>query len=199
MIARLTGILLDKMSDSVVIDVSGVGYLVNVSLTTLFGLPEINQQATLHIHTVVREDAFLLYGFDEKSEREVFQILIKVNGIGPKSALTILSSVSPKELVFILKDKDVNRLVKLPGIGKKTAERLLVELADKMNEGLFGQVAVGDSRKQNKIQTNSRIEATQALVSLGYKPAHADKMVSMVHGEGLSCEFLIKEALKAPL
>lgn len=171
-----------------VIAANGVGYDIEVSHHTFFKLENIKNEVTLHIHTIVREDAFLLYGFLDKSERTLFRSLIKVNGIGPKLAMNILSSITPDEFYTCLKMQDTNRLVKLPGVGRKTAERLIIELKDKFQDtnGFF----------VNTFSNSAKQEATFALESLGYKSHEAANMIKVVAKEGLSCEELIREALK---
>lgn len=196
MIAYLQGMLVEKDPQGVVLDVRGVGYEIFVSMQTLFMLPLVGEQAALFIQTIVREDCIALYGFKEKFERTLFRALIKVNGIGPKSALGILSSVTPTMLVTILHQKDIKRLVKLPGIGKKTAERLIIELTDKLTP-LFEQntddsgVLLADMNV-----TSSARDAIDALVSLGYKPVHAEKLIKQVDDGVMGSDKLIREALK---
>ena len=184
MIGRITGILLEKQAPELLIDVQGLGYEVQVSLTTFFGLPACGEKVTLHTHFVVREDAQLLYGFAEQSERELFRTLIKVSGVGPKMALAILSGMTARDFVRCVQNNDTGTLVKLPGVGKKTAERLIVEVRDKLasfsdkfGDGLeAGSQSLPLSSKQSHVIA----EAESALIALGYKPQEAARMVSAV-------------------
>ncbi len=199
MIGRLNGILIEKQVPVLLIDVQGVGYEVEASMNTFSKLPELGQQVTLHTHFVVREDAQLLYAFADKEERSLFRTLIKVNGVGPKLAITILSSIEPNEFVVCVNNQDTARLVKLPGVGKKTAERLIIEMRDRLADWqgdlsfadhVSGQLSLPQSQKQ--IQQ----EAISALVALGYKPQDASRMIAKVNQEDISCENLIRLALK---
>lgn len=198
MIGRLKGTLLEKQAPRLLLDVNGVGYEVEVPMTTLYRLPELGQNVTLHTHFVVREDAQLLYGFFEKAERELFRQLIKVNGVGPKMALTILSGMEGAEFVRCVQDHDINTLVKLPGVGKKTAERLLVEMQDRLKE--FSQwlpqlpsTMPTTGKRTEKIEIS---EAESALIALGYRPQEAAKAIAALNTEGLRSEDIIKQALR---
>ncbi|MCL1073064.1 Holliday junction branch migration protein RuvA [Shewanella dokdonensis] len=204
MIGRLHGILLEKQAPDVLLDVQGVGYELQMPLTSFYELPELNQTATIYTHFVVREDAQLLYGFITKQERSLFRLLIKANGVGPKLALTILSGMTAQEFVNCVERDDIATLVKLPGVGKKTAERLLVEMRDKLKSLL--ETASGNERefvlKSNYTPTtvnNAEDDAMAALLTLGYKPAQASKAVSAAFEEGMDSETLIKAALKSML
>ncbi len=132
MISRIQGTLLEKNPPSILIDVQGIGYEIEVSMNTFYQLPDIQQIAMLHTHYVVREDAHLLFGFYEHQERELFRQLIKVNGVGPRLALSILSSMTPMEFVTEIQQGESHRMIKIPGVGKKTAERLLIEMRDRL-------------------------------------------------------------------
>ena len=134
MIGRLRGTLIEKMSPEILIECHGVGYEVTMPMTSIYALPELNQQATLYTHFVVREDAQLLYGFANKVERKLFRLLIKVNGVGPKLALAILSGMSADQFVSCVVHDDLSTIVKIPGVGKKTAERLLIEMRDRLKD-----------------------------------------------------------------
>jgi Holliday junction DNA helicase RuvA len=195
MIGRLQGRVLDKQAPDLLLDVQGVGYEVLVSLSTFFAVPDIGETVTLHTHFVVREDAQLLFGFAELSERTLFRHLIKVNGVGPKMALAILSGMSATEFALCVHNNDVATLVKLPGVGKKTAERLVIEMRDRVgdiNASSSGQIA--EITKQPDIAE----EAESALIALGYKPQDAAKMVSRaVTDDVSSAEQLIRAALKS--
>ncbi len=194
MIGRIRGILLEKQAPYLLLDVQGVGYEIQASLTTFFELPDIGQAATLHTHFVVREDAQLLYGFSSLAERQLFRELIKVNGVGPKMALAILSGMNAAEFVNCVKSKDIATLVRLPGVGKKTAERLVVEMHDRVEKwAVASDSAVASLQGSGAVQ-----EAESALISLGYKEPEAAKMIAAVSSddkEASSAE-LIRAALK---
>ncbi|UTW46465.1 Holliday junction branch migration protein RuvA [bacterium SCSIO 12696] len=196
MIGRLSGVLLEKQAPDLLLDVQGVGYEVQVSLTTFFTLPEVGQAVTLHTHFVTREDAQLLYGFSELRERELFRTLIKVNGVGPKMALSILSGMNPEEFVRCVANNDVTALVRLPGVGKKTAERLVVEMRDRLKDwGVSGETPAMEQMAPGPSVSE---EAESALVALGYKPQEAARMISAVakEADNPSCEALIRLALQ---
>ncbi|MBE8167772.1 MAG: Holliday junction branch migration protein RuvA [Shewanella sp.] len=205
MIGRIAGILIEKQAPEILIDVQGVGYELQVPLTCFYELPELSQQVSLYTHFVVREDAQLLYGFTTKQERALFRLLIKTNGVGPKLALTILSGMTASEFVSCVEHDDIATLVKLPGVGKKTAERLLVEMRDKLKSLM--EASAGSEREfvlksdyKPKTDVNTAEEdAIAALLSLGYKPTQASKAVSGVYQDGLNSESLIKAALKSML
>jgi len=205
MIGRLSGILVEKQAPEVVLDVNGVGYELQVPMTSFYELPELNQAAMLFTHFVVREDAQLLYGFITKQERALFRLLIKTNGVGPKLALTILSGMTASEFVSCVERDDIATLVKLPGVGKKTAERLVIEMRDKLKSLL--EASAGSEREfmlhshytPAPIADSAEEDAVSALLSLGYKPAQASKSVSAAFKQGMSSETLIKAALKSML
>lgn len=202
MIGRLKGTLIEKNVPEVLVDVAGMGYELQMPLTSFYELPEINNEVIVFTHFVVREDAQLLYGFISKQERTLFRLLIKANGVGPKLALTILSGMTANEFVACVERDDVASLVKLPGVGKKTAERLLVEMRDKLKGVLTvpADSASGFELKSNVVtrQVNSAEEdAVAALVSLGYKPAQASKAVAKIVAPEMNSETLIKAALKS--
>ena len=193
MIARLEGELLDKQAPCVLIDVNGVGYEVNVSLNTLVSLPEIGSNLALLTHFVVREDAQTLYGFISSRERELFRALIKVNGVGPKMALGILSGMTVDEFSTAVFSEDIGLLVKLPGVGKKTAERLVIEMRDIIDS--VGLTSAIDSSNENK---DVRLEAEGALISLGYKQQDVSKIMSKLDLKSVSsAEDIIRLALKS--
>lgn len=193
MIARLEGELLDKQAPCVLIDVNGVGYEVNVSLNTLVSLPEIGANLALLTHFVVREDAQTLYGFISSRERELFRALIKVNGVGPKMALGILSGMTVDEFSTAVFSEDIGLLVKLPGVGKKTAERLVIEMRDIIDS--VGLTSTIDSSNENK---DVRLEAEGALISLGYKQQDVSKIMSKLDLKSVStAEDIIRLALKS--
>lgn len=194
MIAWLKGHIIDKdHPGKLVIDVNGVGYDVETSLNTFFQLETQKVPVGLHIHTVVREDAFLLYGFLEKQERALFRALIKVNGVGPKVAIAILSSISPNEFIQCIHQENAALLTKLPGIGKKTAERLLIEMRDSIKQ--FSDV-VNDFVPQQVHGVRNQDEAVSALEALGYKVQEAHRVVAKIDDGDKSCEQLIREGLQ---
>lgn len=194
MIGWLSGQIVDKYHPGkLVLDVNGVGYDVETSLNTFFQIEEQNKPLGLHIHTVVREDALLLYGFLDKQERSLFRALIKVNGVGPKLAMAILSSISPNEFIQCIAQENAALLTKLPGIGKKTAERLVIEMRDTIKQLDGG--SVNASLKQTNDLRNPD-EAVSALEALGYKPQEALKTVNKIDDGIKSCEQLIREALQ---
>jgi len=201
MIGRIKGELIDKQPPQLLIDVNGVGYELNAPMTTFYQLPEVGQQVVLHTHFVVREDAQLLYGFASLQDRVLFRSLIKVNGVGPKLALTILSGIETDAFVACVHDGDTAALVKLPGVGKKTAERLIIEMRDRLKDWQVSD-ASSSSLGSNVVslsgvdKVSARQEAESALMALGYKPQQASKAVALVVEEGLSSEELIRRALK---
>lgn len=194
MIARLEGRLLTKTPPSLIIDVGGVGYEVDAPMSTFYNLPALGERVVLLTHMVVREDAQLLYGFGSDAERALFRALIKVSGIGPKVALVVLSGMSVAEFANSVQAGDAVALARLPGIGKKTAERLVIELRDKVDKDLQMPLPAGPSGED--ATGNILAEACAALESLGYKPAEALKMAKAVKAEAASVEELIKLALK---
>ena len=183
------------------IDVHGVGYEVQAPMSTFYQLPELDKPVVLLTHMVVREDAQLLYGFHSESERLLFKSLIKVNGVGPKLALTILSGISANEFVQVVKSNDESGLVRLPGIGKKTAQRLIVEMRDRLDDWQSDDIKAVDktSTESDNLMTEHDIikEAISALIALGYKPVEASKMISKLDAQDQTSETLIKQALKS--
>lgn len=198
MIGRLRGTLAEKQPPHVIVDVNGVGYEVEVPMTTLYRLPALSEPVTLHTHLVVREDAHLLYGFSERRERELFRELIRLNGVGPKLALALMSSLEVDELVSCVQAQDASRLTKVPGVGKKTAERLLVELKDRFKAWesvpAIAQLAV-EPLPGTKV-SSAETDAVSALIALGFKPQEASRAVAAVQEDGLSSEELIRRALR---
>ena len=193
MIGQIKGIIIAKQAPDLLVDVQGIGYEVLVSLGTFFDIPEIGGAVTLHTHFVVREDAQLLFGFATLEERALFRQLIKVNGVGPKMALAILSGMSASEFALAVHNNDIATLVKLPGVGKKTAERLVIEMRDKVDIAQINDFGSATTGKHPDIKQ----EAESALTALGYKPQDAAKMISRVSDEEItSTEQLIRRALK---
>ena len=193
MIAWLTGQLLEKQAPSLLLNVNGVGYELEAPMTTFYDLPSEGEVATLYVHMVVREDAQLLFGFSSRQQRELFRSLVKVNGVGPKVALAVLSTLSAQELLQCMADEDYVLLCKVPGIGKKTAQRLVVEMKDRL-EKEFSDVAL-EARAQGDSPSNARNDAIEALVSLGYRPADSSRVVKSLD-QTLSSEDLIRQALR---
>ncbi len=195
MIALLTGRIKRKATDHLIIDVAGVGYQVQAPLSTFYRLPEIGEEVTLHIHTHVREDALSLFGFLAEEEKDTFLLLMSVSGIGPRLALAVLSSLSIAEIASAIQASDDSRLCSIPGIGKKTAARMVLELKDKI-KFLSGAPAL-DERIAAK--TDGVEDAVSALVNLGYKKPLAEETLKKVRQErpGLSIEALIREGLSA--
>lgn len=193
MIGRLTGLLARKEPPSLLLDVNGVGYELDAPMSTFYDLPAIGEKTTLYTHLVVREDAQLLYGFSRESQRQLFRNLLKVNGVGPRVALAVLSGLSEQELMVCLAHEDIARLIKVPGIGRKTAERLVIELRDKVD--LAGTPVTGTARPPSAPADPAQ-EAISALIALGYKPVEASRAVSGVPSTGLRSEDIIRQALK---
>ncbi len=198
MIGRLHGLLIWKQAPHLLLDVQGVGYEIEAPMTTFYELPPVGSEITLHTHLTVREDAHLLFGFATERERVLFRQLLKVNGIGAKMALAILSGIAADAFARCVRDNDIATLVRLPGVGKKTAERLIIEMRDKVpGKGLLtemlgaGVAPVGNSAD---VPVN---DAVSALVSLGYKPPEASRMVQGVNAMGLTSEEIIRRALQA--
>ena len=194
MIGWLSGRVIDKTQPGkVVLDVNGVGYDVETSLSTFFQIETQEGSIALQIHTVVREDALLLYGFIDKQERALFRALIKVNGVGPKMAIAILSSCTPDEFIQCIHQQNTTLLTKLPGIGKKTADRLVVEMRDSILQ-LPNATTVSDKLTSSGIHQSN--EAVSALEALGYKHQEASKVVSKIDDGQKTCEQLIRQALQ---
>ena len=197
MIGRLQGTILEKQPPSILIDVQGVGYELEASMSTFYQLPECGENITLHTHLVVREDAQLLYGFYSLSERQMFRNLIKISGVGPKLALTILSGMSAEDFSRCIMDGDSKALTRLPGVGKKTAERLVIELKDRLEKDdsikLPGSTGTAASIER---QANPVNDAVSALISLGYKAQQASQMIRDIDVEAKSTEEIIRAALQ---
>lgn len=201
MIGSIRGILVYKQAPLILVEVSGVGYELQVPMTTLFQLPELGSEVSLATHFVVREDAQSLYGFIEEGDRSLFRQLIKVSGVGPKLALTILSGMDARNFARCVERDDLSSLVALPGVGKKTAERLLVEMRDKLSDWLVpadGTPGAATTGVPPEPVTDIATDAEGALISLGYKPQEASRMVAAVHDDEVTdSEELIRRALKS--
>ncbi|MDP2560248.1 Holliday junction branch migration protein RuvA [Psychrobium sp. 1_MG-2023] len=208
MIGRLNGIVAEKQAPLLLLEVSGIGYEVQMPMTSFYQMPEVGEQVIIHTHFVVREDAQLLYGFANKIERELFREIIKANGVGPKLGLAILSGLSASQFVQIVSNSDASALVKLPGIGLKTAERLIIELKDRLKNFTLqqqdslatdAQPLDGDLGSTFIETVDVEQDAIDALLALGYKQNQATKIVKKVKLPEMDSEALIKAALKAML
>lgn len=205
MIGRLRGQLLEKSAPEILIECNGVGYEVTMPMTSMYSLPELNEEAVIYIHFVVREDAQLLYGFANKVERKLFRLLIKASGVGPKLALAILSGMSAEQFVSCVAHDDVTTIVKIPGVGKKTAERLLIEMRDRIKDWHIETDTAAidamplDIERTSTMASNAKGDAMNALISLGYSQPQADKAIKAIYSRDKSSEDLIRDALKSML
>lgn len=207
MIGRLRGTLIEKQPPEILLEVGGVGYELQLPMTCFYELPPVGQEVILHTHFVVREDAQLLYGFVDKRTRALFRELLKANGVGPKLALAILSGMSASQFVSAVEREEIGLLVKIPGVGKKTAERLVVEMKDRLkgwSEGaLFtpftdAMTAQAGGEEMNK-PSSVEDEAVSALLALGYKPQQASLVISKIYKPEMPVEAVIREALRSML
>jgi holliday junction DNA helicase RuvA len=202
MIAHLSGKLIDRHATSVVIDVGGVGYEVTIPVTTFYDLEEAGQTVSLRVYTHVREDTLQLFGFKTLRERELFQMLISVTGIGPKSAVAMLSGMSADEIITAIRTNNLARLTSIPGVGRKTAERVVLDLRDKMaalsspalEEQFASQTATGAAASEDVL----REHPLSALMNLGYQRAAAEKAITQAVQEGgdLSVELILRRSLR---
>lgn len=209
MIGRLRGVILEKQAPEILLEVGGVGYEVQLPLTSFYKLPATGLEAVVYTHFVVREDAHQLFGFSSATERGLFRLLLKANGVGPKLALTILSGLTASQFVRAVQADDISTLVKLPGVGKKTAERLLIEMRDRLKDwGLNIDTPVTDhlvladdladgEMQHFELKENPEQDAVGALVALGYSQSQAGVAVKKVFKADLTSEQLIKAALKS--
>jgi len=197
MIGRLHGTLLEKHPPQLLIDVGGVGYEVQAPMTTFYELPETGNDVILHTHLAISEHAHVLYGFLRESDRALFRELIKVSGVGPKLALAILSGVSADEFAACVQSGNSGALTRLPGVGKKTAERLVVEMKDRLKDWQGISMPPEGGTQTAVPETDTVKDAVSALISLGYKPQEASRMVSHIECEGLASEEIIRQALRA--
>lgn len=195
MIGRLRGIIIEKQAPDLVLDVQGVGYEVAAPMSTFCSLPAINEEVSLFTHLIVREDAQLLYGFATVRERLLFRSLLKVNGVGAKLALTILSGSDVDDFSRSVQEGDAASLTRLPGVGKKTAERLIIEMRDRLKD-ISGAMGLKPVVSAAASLAGAKDEAIEALISLGYKPIEADKMIRVLASDGLTTEELIRLALQ---
>ena len=192
MIGSLIGLIKEKPPSAILLEVNGIGYEISIPLSTSFQLPKVGESAFLLTHLVVREDQHSLYGFATEEERKLFRALIKISGVGAKLAITILSGTNVTGFIQSVVNEDIDALVHLPGIGKKTAERLVVEMKDKISEISDEQQNLQDSGVNSAVA-----EAINALVNLGYKTKDAKNILDKIDSEELSVEDLIRQALKS--
>jgi Holliday junction DNA helicase RuvA len=195
MIGRLSGTLVAKQPPQLMVDVHGVGYELEAPMSTIYELPAVGKPVTLYVHQHVREDAVNLYGFHREAERALFRTLLKVTGVGAKTALAILSGASSEEFARLVRNGEIAALTRIPGIGRKTAERIVVELRDRV-DGIATAVAGGASPAP---PTDPAGEARVALEALGYKPGEAERLVAKAAADGDTAEAIIRKALKAAL
>lgn len=198
MIGRLTGIIVFKQAPDLLLEVGGIGYELQAPLSAFMQLPQVGSKVTLHTHLTVREDAHLLYGFTQEKQKTLFRLLIKTNGVGPKLALGILSGMNVEEFVACVSAQNVTALTKLPGVGKKTAERLIIEMQDRLKQEIaqLEQHANNNTQALKSNKKQSLQEAEQALIALGYRPQEAAKMLNNVDATVDNTEELIRLALK---
>lgn len=196
MIGRIRGVLIEKRPPRLLLDVQGVGYEIEAPMTTFYRLPAVNAEITLHTHLLVREDAHLLYGFATEAERRLFRELLKVSGIGARIALAILSGIETERFAACVQAGDVAQLTRLPGVGKKTAERLIVEMRDRLVEWADGASILSTARTEAGVDGDPVADAVSALIALGYKPNEASRHVHAVAHDGMSSEAIIREALR---
>lgn len=195
MIGFLRGVLIAKKPPSLLLDVRGVGYEIDAPMSTFYGLPEVGAEVTLYTHLSIREDAHSLFGFISESDRALFRTLIKVNGVGAKLALAILSGLSAEEFHRCVEYQDTARLVRLPGVGKKTAERLIIELRDRLPG--IDRVTLPGAGTLSMPEASPVDDAQSALVSLGFKPQDAALLVKKIAAEGKTSEEIIRLALQS--
>ena len=193
MIGLLRGRILGKQPPQLLLDVNGVGYEIDAPMTTFYDLPGIGEEVTLFTHLAVREDAHTLYGFVKRTDRDLFRTLLKVNGVGARLALAILSGMETRVFIGCIQAGDTSALVKLPGIGKKTAERLIIELRDRLE---LPAEAVTAAAMTPAAPTSPVEDAVSALIGLGYKPQEASQMVRTLETANLSSEEIIRSALQ---
>lgn len=197
MIGRLQGTLIDKQPPWLLLDVAGVGYEVEAPMSTFYELPGAGEQVTLRIHLAMREEAPVLFGFLTEAERRLFRSLIRVSGVGPKLALGLLSGISAADFRRCVEQRDTATLTRLPGVGRKTAERLVMEMQDRLETGAAAALDAGGGPGGRPAGTDdARGEAAAALVALGYKPAEASRLLDGLDSEGSSSETLIRAALQ---
>jgi len=199
MIGRLKGTLIAKEPPMIIVDVNGVGYEVEVPVRVLFEMPELNSEVTIITHMIVREDAQLLCGFNNYQQRDLFRKLLKVSGIGAKSALAVLSTMSTSEFVAMIQSQDVNAIVKIPGVGKKTAQRLILEMRDKLGDVADGDLSLSSTASASNLgnmPATAQSEALIALQSLGFKPQEVNMLIKQVAKDDMTAEEIIRLCLQ---
>jgi Holliday junction DNA helicase RuvA len=199
MIGLLRGKILGKQPPHLLLDVQGVGYEIEAPMTTFYDLPAVGEEVTLFTHLAVRDDAHTLYGFAKLNDRDLFRSLLRVNGVGAKLALTILSGMDTQTFVGCIQGGDTATLVRLPGVGKKTAERLIIEMRDRLGALTAGQMSGAQAGTGGAPPANPTEEAVTALIGLGYKPQEASHMVRAIETADLSSEEIIRHALQSTL
>ncbi|MEX0730614.1 MAG: Holliday junction branch migration protein RuvA [Aquisalimonadaceae bacterium] len=198
MIGRLTGTVVEKQPPALLVDVRGVGYEVEAPMSTFYELPPLGGTVSLYTHLAVKEDAHNLYGFITRLERSLFRSLIRVSGIGPKLALTLLSGMRVEDFIRCIEHQDSATLTRMPGVGKKTAERLVIEMRDRVRElgGPGANMPTDAAAAGGPAGDDATADALSALVALGYRPADAGRMVSKIDAAGLASEEIIRQALQ---
>jgi len=199
MIGRLSGLILEKRPPALLVDVQGVGYELEAPMSTFYDLPGLGERVTLFTHLMVREDAHILYAFSRDDQRQLFRALLKVSGVGAKMALAILSGMSAADFAACVQADDALALTRLPGIGKKTAERLIIEMRDRLDKMSLGQGIMLPATTASLSAESPVADAVSALTALGYRPQDASRMVRAIAGEGMSSEEIIRAALKGAL
>ena len=195
MIGQLSGNLVWKQPPWLLLDVGGIGYEVEAPMSTFYRLPSTGQDVTLQTHLLVREDAHLIYGFATHAEKRLFRTLIKVSGVGAKVALAVLSGISVDDFWAAVRDGESSRLTKLPGIGKRTAERIVIEMRNRVGAASATDLVVGTS-PSGGVDASPMVEARAALEGLGYRAVEAQRLTHAVHKDGMSTDQIIREALK---
>lgn len=200
MIGRIKGTLVRKDPPMILVDVNGVGYEIEVPARVLFELPETNSEVTIITHMIVREDAQLLCGFNNYQQRDLFRKLLKVSGIGAKSALAVLSTMSTNEFIVMIQSQDVNAIVKIPGVGKKTAQRLILEMRDKLGDVASDDVSMPGNGAQaanlGNMPATAQSEALIALQSLGFRPQEVNMLIKQIAKDGMTAEEIIRLCLQ---
>ena len=200
MIGRIKGTLIKKDPPMILVDVNGVGYEIEIPARVLFELPETNNEVTIITHMIVREDAQLLCGFNNYQQRELFRKLLKVSGIGAKSALAVLSTMSTNEFVGMIQSQDVNAIVKIPGVGKKTAQRLILEMRDKLGGVASDDMSIPGNNPMaanlGAMPASAQSEALVALQSLGFRPQEVNMLIKQIAKDGMTAEEIIRLCLQ---
>jgi Holliday junction DNA helicase RuvA len=200
MIGRIQGTLVRKDPPMMLVDVAGVGYEIEAPVRVFFELPEINAEVTIITHLLVREDAQILYGFNNYQQRELFRKLLKVNGIGAKSALAVLSTMSCDEFIAMIQSQDVVAIVKIPGVGKKTAQRLIIEMRDKLGDVASDDISIPGNGAQaanlSSMPATAQSEALIALQSLGFRPQEVNMLIKQVAKDNMTAEEIIRLCLQ---